>query len=420
MSFLIKTYRILTYGFQLYAPILLRNRLKKGKELADRYQEKMGVYTHKNIESKKLIWVHVASVGELNSAIPIIKKMAKKNREFLVTSCTKSSAEAFAKANLKFTTHQFAPLDCPKFIKSFLKYWNPDMGILVDSEIWPNLITEASKEMPLLLLNARLSDKSWKRWCYFPATARKLFSCFSRVMPTSADDKKKISTFVSDDKIIDIGNLKYAEPIISDEKLDAAKWLKNEIKNRPSWIAATIHEEEIESIINAHLLLQQNTQNVLSIIAPKHLKTVESIENLAQQHNLKIAKRSLKDALSSDVNVYILDTVGELNAMFSATDIAFVGGSLFDHGGHNIIEPARFANAILSGPHTHNFRDIVTEFQKEKALLIVQDSQELAKQIEKLFVDSKLRQCLGTNAKQLTIKHANVISNAIEQIEKFL
>jgi len=403
--------------YQPFAPIHLLYRKSKGKELADRYREKLGFYSIKR-PSGKLIWFHVASIGELNSIIPVIKALSESDKKlyFLITSVTVSSSKVFARTNLLRTIHQFAPLDCPSFVKRFIEYWKPNLGIFVDSELWPNLLATASTQCKLIMVNGRLSDKSYRRWCYLKNAAQQLYDYFTRILPTSIDDLNKISAFVSRDKIKYIGNLKYIAPASSGVP-DEAKAYRKQIGKRKFWLAASTHPGEFGQVLQVHAQLKEQYPGLLTIVTPRHSHNAQSIADEAKRLGLTAKLRSQAPTIDKSTEIYIFD---DFLMLYDIAEVVFMGGSLIPHGGQNMLEPARSSCAIVVGPYTQNFRNIVEDLVAADAIAVVQDRQELQTKLMELFSDNKMLTKFALNAKNVADQQNSILTDTIKALKVYI
>lgn len=390
-------YLILSY---LLHPILkpyLKWRIKKGKEHKERYVEKLGVYTAARLKGK-LIWFHAASVGELNSISALIKDLSKRYN-ILVTTVTFNGYKNFKLKKFPSNViHQFAPFDTPIIVAKFLKKWHPNLGVFVDSELWPNLILESAKHFPLISLNARMSDKSFKTWQHFKAILASLYSAFSEIYPSSESDRRKILSIVVDSsKVNQAHNLKLSAPKLEFDKKEAYQ-LSKLLNGRTIIVAASTHKGEEEIILES----VHTDKNSILIIVPRHPERGDKIYKLAKSHKVKCALRSKKQKIARDTTIYIADTLGELGLFYHLADLVIMGGSFLPKlGGHNILEPAAFGKAIIIGKHHSNFKNIISEFADNHAIIIA-DTKELKEQITSLTTNTKQRSSLGKHALNLT------------------
>lgn len=351
-TFGITAYRVLTGVLSPLAPLLLKRRILKGKEHVERNGERLGHASAPRPDGP-LIWVHGASVGECVAALPLITALRDTTTAaILLTSGTVTSAQVMADRLPPGVIHQFVPIDTPGATARFLDHWRPQVGLFVDSDIWPNLILNAhARGVKLALINARMTERSFQAWRRAKRTAAEIMSCYDACL---AQDDEIGARFraLGMAKVSVIGSLKAdAPPLPADaEKLAA---LKAAIGARPVFLAAQTHPGEEETILPAHDLLRHRFPDLLTVIVPRHPERAGDIAMLCgTRANRRRATGALPDA---DTAVYIADTMGELGLFYRLTRFCFVGGSLIRHGGQNPLEPAKLGCAVLTGPHTYNF-----------------------------------------------------------------
>lgn len=415
---LYKFYRLLSFLLTPIARINLWIRVLKNKEDPQRYLEKTGRATFKR-PSGKLIWFHAASIGELNSIIPLIKCFTQQGLWVLVTTVTTSSAKVFKDAKLEQTIHQYAPFDAPGYVRKFLKHWKPSLGIFVDSELWPNLVSMGSSDTTLLLVNARLSDRSFKLWQNFPFFAEFIYGKFSHVFAASLDDTRKIAEFYDEARITYLGNLKYVgdnKPIDKDSMASLQKWLKG----RKIMLAASTHKGEEDILFATHKRLRKKHPELILIVVPRHHYVGSAIVELAKAAKLKTAQRSLNHFIDAKTDVYIADTLGELPMFYQLADVVFVGGSLVNHGGQNIIEAARLNNPIIVGPYTSNFRQIINEFLLGDAIMVAKNESELSSLVDKLLLDTKFARGMADRALEIAKGKQKILELTFNHVFEFI
>jgi 3-deoxy-D-manno-octulosonic-acid transferase len=345
-------YRYATFALAPVVPLALRSRIKRGKEDAGRLGERLG---HAGLARPdgQLIWVHGASVGECLSVLPLIGELLKvPGRHMLVTSGTVTSSRLMADRLPQGALHQYAPIDTPGAIARFLKHWRPDIGLFVDSEIWPNMLSQASaRGTRLAIVNGRMSERSYKGWRYAPRTAAAIVGFFDLCLAQDRDSAERLRLLGARDVRVS-GNLKAdAPPLPADPaKLDA---LRAAIGGRPVLLASSTHSGEEEIVLPAHDLLRKTHPDLLTIIAPRHAERGGDIAMLCGTRSS--ARRSQGKLPDAGTAIYIADTMGELGLFYRLAPIAFIGGSFVPHGGQNPLEPARLHCAVMAGPHTSNF-----------------------------------------------------------------
>jgi len=402
-----------------FVPLFLRFRLKKGKEHPGRFGERLGVASRKRDNSKKLLWIHAASVGEANSVLPLIQHLSHEcpRLQILLTTVTVTSEKLMQNKLPEGVIHQFAPVDTPLAVKRFLDYWQPDMGIMVDSEFWPNLLMEAKKRNVILgVINARMSANSFQKWQKFaPAFIRQLLQCFDFCFAGSEQDKQHLNASGLD-RINAVCNLKYDAPALTGNETELAS-LRNQLGTRPVWLAASTHEGEESQLIQAHTLLLQDFPELLTVIVPRHAKRGDEIANLVEQAGYMAMQRSKNQPIEQATHFYIADTMGELGLFYRLSEVVFMGGSLIPHGGQNPLEPARIGCAMVTGLHYHNFTGIVEDLHKQNAIITIENSKNLAEQVKELFQSPEKKAIMIANAKQQAKSKGGAIL-AISQLVK--
>ncbi len=357
-------YRIFSELFLLISPVIILYRILKKKENKHRFLERYGF----NSELKKrgnLIWFHCSSVGELLSIVPLIEKFEenKKISQILVTTTTLSSSKIFKSLKLKKTVHQFFPIDNKLIINKFLNYWKPTVCFLCESEIWPNLIFSINKRnIKLILINARMTLKSYSRWIYIKNYSSQIFKKFNICFTQNNLTRNRLN-LLGAKKIFNIGNLKFT----TSKKVIGGKLEKktfNYFKKKKILItAASTHYNEEDFIIQNHIYFkkQNKYKNIISIIVPRHIERVQQIKNEINRLGLKYYSRSSKKIIPKNLDFYLVDTYGELNKFYKISNLVFVGGSLINHGGQNPLEPAKLGCKIIYGPFVSNFEEIYSK-----------------------------------------------------------
>ena len=374
-------YNIFLYIVFLLSPIIFFIRVLNGKEDPIRLKEKLCIYSKKN--NLKSIWFHAVSVGELMSIIPVLKILEKNKKidQIIVTTSTISSAKIFEKQKFKKIVHKYFPLDTNFLNKRFIKYWKPQAAFFVDSEIWPNMFRNLkNNNIPVILLNGRITNKSFKRWSLFKNFSKSVFKNISLALPSNSETKnflKKLGVR----KIKLIGNLKYYGS--SKVKNKDKKFLKNKFKNFKVWCAASTHEGEEIIISKLHKNIKRKQKKLLTIIIPRHINRVEKIIAQINVDKLKVIKHSSKTDIKKNTDIYIVDTYGEASKFYNLSNICFMGGSIINHGGQNPLEPARLGNYIINGPNIRNFKEIYKFLSKNNMSVTTSKMSKIQKIIEK-------------------------------------
>lgn len=344
---------------RLCAPFFIFSRLKKGLEDSRRYKERYGI-TPKIRPKGDLIWFHGASVGESLSILPLIQKIAEKKPEtnFLITTTTTAAQRVVSSRISKNTTHQFIPFDAIKWINRFLDHWQPKAVFFVESEIWPNILRQTHlKNVPIILLNARLSESSLRNWLRIKKISKKLWDCFFAIYTQSDVFTKKFHQLGAK-QAKTLGNIKLLSNELPFSETELVHW-KSQIKDRLCWVAASTHQGEENIIFNVHKELKGDFPNLLTIVVPRHIERCESIISSAQ--NVKIAR--FTDHTLQDEDILLVDAMAKLGIFYRLSSIAFIGGSLVPVGGHNPLEPAMIGAFPLWGPHFFNVSDMAYLFE---------------------------------------------------------
>jgi 3-deoxy-D-manno-octulosonic-acid transferase len=417
---LLDLYRAAT---SLGGPLLgleLRRRLRRGKEDPARLPERFGVPGLPRPEGT-LVWVHAASVGESLSVLPLIDALLERWRglEILLTSGTVSSARILAARLPQRVLHQFVPLDRAAAWRRFLGHWRPSLALLVESELWPNLILEArGRGVPLALVNARLSARSFRRWRRAPASARKLLASFDLCLAQSEGDGERLAALGARE-VRAVGNLKRAAPPLpADPQALAA--LAAAVGERPVWLAASVHPGEDEAVLAAHRRIAADVPGLLTIVAPRHPERGDALATRIAAQGLLLARRSRGELPSAVTAVYLADTLGELGLLYRQARLAFIGGSLIPHGGQNPLEAARLGCPPLLGPHMDNFREIADALLAADAALAVADGEALARTVGDLLEDEAARDALAARAQTAAASEARVLDATIDALHPLL
>ena len=417
-------YRFFTYLFYPFAPIYLYFRKIRKKEDSISYREKLSKIEISR-EEGFLIWFHVASVGEAMSILPLIESCMeeKKINKILLTSITLSSGKILKKRfnqNAK-VIHQFLPLDISVWTSKFLEHWKPNLSIFIDSEIWPNLISQISeKKIPLLLINARITKKSFKRWKLIISFAKKIFEKFDLCIVSNKESENFLK-ILGAKNIKNYGNLKFSN-IKNDlnKKLDSDFF--NKIKNRKIWCAASTHPTEEILCARSHLKIKESYNNILTIIIPRHIDRIEKIRKELSNLNLKIVLYSKLDQIDINTDILLIDTYGEASIFYNISKYVFVGKStiksLIMDSGPNPIEPARLGGKIFHGPNVSNFVEIYEYLRTLGVTKQVNNSNELSISLIEEFKENKGEK---SNIKEEIDNYGqNILNNVIEELKKYI
>ena len=416
----LKVYRVLTSLATPFAPLLLAWRTRRGKEEPARRSERYGRASAPRPKGF-LAWFHASSVGEANAALPVIESIAAKRPEvrMLLTTGTVTSARLARLRLPKEVVHQYVPLDNKGYVQRFLRHWRPDLAVLVESEIWPNLVLETKGEgIPLLLINGRMSSNSYKRWRRRPGLSRPLFSSFDLVLAQNDSLAERFAQ-LGVARTLDVGNLKAdAPPPPAD--LPGKRRLAAAISGRTVWLAASTHPGEEDLVAAAHKNMKQDEPKVLTIIVPRHPERGKSIAEALRATDLNVALRSEWQLPEATTDIYVADTIGELGLFYSLSPVAFVGGSLVERGGQNPIEPIKLGAAVVTGPNWQNFRDSYTELLKAGGCAEVSDAASLADAALSLLKNDSARREMARRAEAAIAAMSGALPRTLAELEPYL
>ena len=412
-------YKIMTYLGTPLLWLLLRYRLMRGKEDPKRLKERMGTPSQSSPKGH-LVWLHAASVGEAQSALILIEKISLQapGTRFLVTSGTLTSATLMAKRLPDRAIHQYYPLDNPLWVNRFLDHWQPDLALWMESELWPNMLQAIkTRNIPAVLINARLSDKSFRRWKVFKSIASKLVSTFNLIMAQTGQDATHYQSLGATNIVV-TDNIKYsAAPLpINDNDLQT---LQSAIQKRPLWLYASTHDGEESLACRLHTQLKEKHPDILTVIVPRHPERRDDIEQQAKIMGLNITMRGEEKKLpANNTDIYISDTLGELGLFYRLSPIAVIGRSFSNDGGggHNPIEAAQLNCAVLTGPNVQYQKKLFDDMLAFDAVIQIQTEEYFFEILDKLITDNEFCQTYITNAEN----YAKEKSNNIETVMKYL
>ena len=413
---ILSTYRFLTSLSYPFVWVLLNKRKKKGKEDLLRGGERKGIYTKKRPKGR-LIWLHGASVGECLSMMPLVNYLVTlPNTQVMVTSGTVTSSNLMQKRLPKGAFHQYIPVDLPKYTKSFINHFKPDIGMFFESDFWPNVLIDAHKaKIPMILLNGRISDKSYKSWKKALFFIKPLLGKFTFGLGQTQEDAKRMKN-LGFQKTDCVGNIKFsAVPAPFNE--DELKRLKSQIKRRFVWVAGSTHDNEEMQAVEVHQELSKKYKGLLTIIVPRHPERCDELEEKIKKEGFVVHRRSRREDMNADI--FLGDTIGEMGLFYRLSDFVFVGGSLIEFGGQNMLEPMRIGACTLVGPHTFNFKEIVAKAKKQKALIEVKDKKELAKALIDLNENNEKAKLISQEAKALANSETKVLERVIEVLKPY-
>jgi len=407
-SFLLRLYRAVSRRAGGVARHVLERRRREGKEDGERLGERMGIAGQLR-PGGQLVWFHAASVGEAASLLELFRRLqqARPTLTCLVTTVTVTSAHFVAERLPENCVHQFVPLDVVPWVRRFLDHWRPDVAVWTESEIWPAMLCESyDRGIPMLLINARISERSFRRWRMFGGVARALLARFERILTQddlaaeqlellggvarallarferilTQDDlaAEQLQLLGAEPALVSVeGSLKEgAAPLPYDER--ERQRIARALAGRPVWLAASTHPGEEEIALAAHARARRALPMLALILAPRHPNRGDDLAGTLRGRGLAVAQRSKGEDILADTDVYLVDTLGEMGLWYRIAAVAFVGGSLVDVGGHNPFEPALLGCAILHGPHVRNFIDAYRRLAIAGAAALVRSEDDLA------------------------------------------
>ncbi|MCE1234862.1 MAG: 3-deoxy-D-manno-octulosonic acid transferase [Hyphomicrobiales bacterium] len=392
-------------------PLMLAVRTRAGKEDPTRRHERLGRPRRRRPEGP-LVWVHGASVGETISVLPLIERIVADGVGVLVTSGTVTSARIAADRLPAGAFHQFAPLDVAGFIDGFLDHWRPSAAIFVESEIWPTTIERTHRRgIPLVLVNARMSERSFARWRRLGALPRALFRRFSLALAQAEGDGGRLAA-LGVERVEITGNLKFDGLPLGGDPVEGER-LARAIGGRPTWIAASTHPGEEAVAIDVHTRARERLPGLLTVIAPRHPERGDALRADFAEHGLVVASRSRGETPGPRTDVYLADTIGEMGLVYRLAPIAFVGGSITPRGGQNPIEPARLDVAVLHGPSTRNFAEIYRDLDACGGAAAIEDAETLADALVDLLERPERRAAQTAAARTVVDRSAGALQRTL-------
>jgi 3-deoxy-D-manno-octulosonic-acid transferase len=414
----LKLYRGSTRLAAPFAGMVLKRRLKRDKEDPTRVAERRGIPSLRRPHGP-LVWMHGASVGEILSVMPLLDRIRAGGFAILLTSGTVTAARLAQRRLPEGVLHQFAPLDSPAFVQRFLDYWQPGLVLLAESELWPNMITEGARRgIPLVLINGRLSKRSFDRWKMFGRTAAALLSNIDLCLAQENDDARRLAQLGAP-RVFTTGNLKFDVPPPPADPM-VLSTLKRAARGRPIVLAASTHQGEETAVIEAHRRLRRAMPNLLTIIAPRHPERGRAVAGEAEDAGLLAVLRTRARLPDSGTEIYVADTIGELGLFYRLAPIVFMGGSLVKHGGQNPIEPAKLDCAILHGPYVSNFSMIYAELNRARGAATVTGVDSLTTSIELLLYDPNLVGQMAETAHTTVLRLGGALERTFAALEPYL
>ena len=409
--------RLSAVATPLARPLIAR-RLKQGKEDPERTSERRGIAGAER-PAGPLIWIHGASVGEVLAAAGLIERLRAMNIRILLTSGTVTSAGIIARRFPPDVIHQYVPLDLPRFVSAFLDHWKPGLALFIESDIWPNLIlSSAERRIPLVIINGRMSPRSFPRWQKLRRTISALLECFDLCLAQSDRDGERFAALGAPNVVIS-GNLKLdvEAPPADAKKLER---FKEATQRRLVFVAASTHPGEDEIVLDAHRRLAQRMPELLTVIVPRHPDRGTGIARMLSAAGMQVALRSQNELPGRATDIYVADTMGELGLFYRVAPVVFMGGSLVAHGGQNPIEAIKLGAAILHGPHVFNFGDIYEALDQAGGALRVETDEEFVRSLGHLLVNPIARQRSVGAAEGVVGKLGGALEKTLNALEPYL
>lgn len=388
--------------FNLALPLIVLRllwRSIKAPEYRKRWLERLGYYNNPVIPG--VIWIHAVSVGEAEAVFPLIKRLLQNvpQANILVTTTTPTGSARVQAVLCNSVQHVYLPYDTPAIVNRFMRAFKPALAVVMETELWPNLFNYCGiTNIPLYVINARLSEKSARGYCKLPGLIQPLLANIKQIAAQSQDDADRfISIGANPEQVTVTGNIKF-DIEMAEATIHAGKQLKSGLfKARFVWLAASTHQGEEQILLEIYPILKKDIPSLLLIIVPRHPERFLEVSDLIAQNKLVGITRTSNKPCTSDTDIYLADTMGELKMLYAAADVAFVGGSMMPVGGHNILEPAVIGIPVLFGPYMANFKEITQKVLAHKAAIQCADSKAIVWQVNRLYADPEYRNTLVAN-----------------------
>ncbi|MEH2552384.1 3-deoxy-D-manno-octulosonic-acid transferase [Bradyrhizobium sp. AZCC 2262] len=414
----LRVYRKLSYAMVPLSPALISRRLKLGKEDPARFGERRGMSADVR-PAGPLVWIHGASVGEVLAAAALIERLRALNLRILLTSGTVTSAAIVAKRFPPDVIHQYVPYDSPRYVARFLDHWRPSLALFIESDLWPNLIlSSAARRLPMVLINGRMSQRSFPRWQRVQGTISALLEKFDVCLAQSQTDADRFATLGSRNVVV-TGNLKLDVPAppADANKLDM---LMSMTRGRPVVVAASTHPGEEEILTETHRTLAGYFPGLLTVIVPRHPDRGEAIARMIAASGLNPTLRSHEDLPTATTDIYVADTMGELGLFYRLAPIVFMGGSLVEHGGQNPIEAIKLGASVVHGPHVFNFTDVYEALDAAGGARRADTQEALVKQFGQMLADPRAREAVLTASERVVGQLGGALERTLSALEPYL
>jgi len=405
-------YRIIINIIFLLSPLILIIRILKKKEDLKRFKEKFCIFS-KFRNRGNLIWFHGASVGEIQSIVPLLEKLEKNKKinNILITSNTLSSSKIIQKFRFRKVVHQFFPIDTNYLTKKFLDYWKPSSVYFIDSEIWPNMFFNLKKRnISINLINGRITKRTFNKWSMFSRFSKKIFNKFDLCLPSSKESEKYLKKLGANN-IKFIGNLKFSQS--ENEKTKINKNIEKFLRSKKIWCGSSTHEGEEETCGLVHKKLKKKYKNLITILIPRHIDRVETIQSQLNSLSLITHLHESNKKIDPKTDIYIVNTYGKTKSFYKLCKNVFLGGSLIKHGGQNPLEAARYGCNIIHGPNISNFKEIYKFLKTNKASIKIFNEKTMINALNKFFLKETSSRKIH---KKLKLIGQKILNNTYKEI----
>ena len=414
----LRVYRGLSSAASPLAAALIRQRLRRGKEDPARTDERRGL-SHDLRPQGPLVWIHGASVGEVLAAAALIERLRALNFRILVTSGTVTSAAIVARRFPPDVIHQYVPYDTPRFVRRFLDHWRPSLALFIESDLWPNLILAgAARRLPMVLINGRMSQRSFPRWQRMSRTIAALLGRFELCLTQSRVDAERFAALGSRN-VLTTGNLKLDVPAPPADPARLER-LMAITRGRLVIVAASTHPGEEEILVAAHKALCGFFPSLLTVIVPRHPQRGPAVADVVAASGLQPALRSRDELPVGATDIYVADTMGELGLFYRLAPVVFMGGSLVAHGGQNPIEAVKLGAAVVHGPHVFNFGEVYELLDRAGGARVADDQAALVRQLGQLLDDADARSTLVAAGERVVQQLGGALDRTLAALEPYL
>jgi 3-deoxy-D-manno-octulosonic-acid transferase len=414
-----------TIFLYLLAPLVILRLAWRGLRVPGywrRWPERFGAVSP--AVGEQVIWIHAVSVGEVRAVVPVVRALLDRYQQYslLVTTVTPTGSAQVAGLFEDHVAHLYAPWDLPGAVARFLDRVRPQLAIVMETELWPNLFHACSDAgIPLLLVNARLSDRSMPGYLRFRKLIGSTLAATTEILTQGGQDARRFEALGADRRKITVsGNLKFEQQLSPGLSAQAAELRREWGADRPVWIAGSTHEGEHELVLDAFRQVRKQVPGCLLVLVPRHPERFDAVVALVRQRGYEPVLRSTRVACTPETGVFIGDSIGELMLFYAAADVAFVGGSLVHAGGHNLLEPAATGIPVISGPNVDNFNEISDLLVSAGACRIVESTAELETAVLHWLQDPDARRQAGAQGREVVVMNRGALETVMMTVEKYL